>query len=307
MRIHFSNVNFSSRSGPNSFASRLADCMTEMGHQIVDHRDVYDSCLVFIEPSTLLRPDAKIVQRLDGIWFKPEQFISHNKLIKETYEKCHHVVWQSEFDKRMTTHHWGDRSGTVIRNGVSLRQHEPYPRTGFLTSKRVYVASSNWHSQKRLIDDIRLYQSLAYSSKEDSCLVVLGKFEDNDDLRLYWSPDIMMMGDVDHETCMRVYATADWMIHLAWLDHCPNVVVEALSQGCKVICASSGGTHELVNEKRGIIIPETVEYNYQLTDYDAPPKLDFSNFKLPDFGRDFDKSDLDIKSVAEKYIKVLSR
>ena len=85
MRIHFSNVNFSSNSGPNSFAFRLAQEFVTMGHEIVDHNDYYDSMLIFIEPSSEPKKGSKVVQRLDGIWFKPDQFHSHNKLIKWAY------------------------------------------------------------------------------------------------------------------------------------------------------------------------------------------------------------------------------
>ena len=82
MKIHFSNVNFSSNSGPNSFAHRLANQLTKMGHEIVGPDTLYETMLVFIEPSTTPKPGARIVHRLDGIWFKPDQFETHNKLIK---------------------------------------------------------------------------------------------------------------------------------------------------------------------------------------------------------------------------------
>jgi glycosyltransferase involved in cell wall biosynthesis len=53
--------------------------------------------------------------------------------------------------------------------------------------------------------------------------------------------------DHNHQkfTC-KVFAVADWMIHLAWADHCPNVVVEALSQGTPIICGEVGGTKEMI-------------------------------------------------------------
>ena len=51
MKIHFDNVNFSSRSGPNSFALRLAKELTRLGHQISLDCISCDLSLVFIEPS----------------------------------------------------------------------------------------------------------------------------------------------------------------------------------------------------------------------------------------------------------------
>ena len=96
---------------------------------------------------------------------------------------------------------------------------------------------------------------------------------------------------------------SDWMIHLAWLDHCPNVVVEALSQRTPVICTESGGTKELVGN-RGLIIPEITKYNFELCDYDCPPKLDLSSIDLPEIDI-LNLEDLRIENVANKYLKAL--
>jgi len=122
VKIHFSNVNFSSRSGPNTFAFRLANELTSRGHDIVGVAGEYDVFLAFIEPSSPPQSGALFVQRLDGIWFKPEQFESHNRLIKSTYETCDYVIWQSQFDRDMTEHYWGERAGEVIRNGISSEE-----------------------------------------------------------------------------------------------------------------------------------------------------------------------------------------
>ena len=93
------------------------------------------------------------------------------------------------------------------------------------------------------------------------------------------------------------------MIHLAWLDHCPNVVVEALSQKTPVICTNSGGTHELVRGS-GIIIPESTPYNFELCDYDNPPDIEVSSFDLKDIDVGT-REDISIAAVADQYEKVL--
>lgn len=80
--MHFSNINFSSNSGLNSFASRLANELTALGPEIVSQGDDYEAMLIFIEPSSSPRSGARIVHALDGIWFKPDQFHARNKLIK---------------------------------------------------------------------------------------------------------------------------------------------------------------------------------------------------------------------------------
>jgi glycosyltransferase involved in cell wall biosynthesis len=270
---------------------------------------------VFIEQAGKIRSGAKVVQRLDGIWFKPEQFVTHNVGIKRLYDTADHVIWQSEFDKNMTVHHWGERRGSIIRNGIDLTRRQPFDRSHPFDVP-TFVSSASWHPQKRLISNVKLFDHIksSISGYERSKLLVMGDVFERDfaPVRSYFGsarcPDlhesVFFLGKVDHETCLKIYASAAWMLHLAWLDHCPNVVVEALSQGCPVICTSAGGTKELVRT-RGLVLDDE-EYRCQLLDYDSPPELDFSNVReLPDMRDKFDVSDLDIERVADDYVKVL--
>lgn len=304
LKIHFSNVNFSSSTGPNSFASRLANELVKKGHSIIPSPSTdIDVFLAFIEPASQPPPGARFIQRLDGIWFKPEQFHSHNKLIKWAYENSDHVIWQSEFDKNMTFKHWGSQPGSVIRNGISPGKKKIVQKELLEIRskyKKVFVCSASWHRQKRLKENVELFlnQKETYPS---SCLIVMGA---NPDYYLQ-HPDIFYTGKVPHDICLQVYAMSDWMIHLAWLDHCPNVVVEALSQGCPIICSSSGGTKELVKDS-GIIIEEDIPYEYQLCDYDDPTPITFKNLELKDIVVE-NRSDLDIESVAKMYLSKMRK
>ena len=99
---------------------------------------------------------------------------------------------------------------------------------------------------------------------------------------------------------------ADCMIHLAWLDHCPNVVVEAISQDCPVVCSASGGTKELVGSG-GFIVPETETYNFELTDYDDPYPLDLSCLREVNI-QDLSvcKDHIDLQKTADQYEKILA-
>ena len=301
MKIHFSNVDFSSRSGPNTFGTRLARQFLKMGHEIVGPEDQYEVFLAFIEPKTQPRPGSKFIHRLDGIWFKPEQFHSHNKLIKWAYDRADKVICISDFNKKMAAHYWGDVEATVINNGIELIrskvEDEQIKKLRHKYSK-IFVSSANWHRQKRLKENIECFK-LLQESQDDSCLIVLGSNPDH----VVKDPDIFYAGNMPHEICLQVFSAADWMIHLAWLDHCPNSVVEGMSQNCGIICASSGGTKEAVG-KNGIIVQEKEEYQYQLADYDSPPEIDFSNIKIPE-SIDIDNSILDISEIAKRYIKVI--
>lgn len=304
MKIHLDNVNLSSNSGPNSFAKRLSKGLIESGHEV----ELYDGrssdvSLVFIEPSG--RPLAKkVVQRLDGIWFSPEEFETKNSNIKYLYQNSDGVIWQSEFDKEMVTKWWGNHAnGRVIRNGIDVSPVKKFSIPALEQIRNqyemVFVCSANWHPQKRLLENINLYKHLRKFYKS-AALIVMGsnpvQLADN---------HIFYTGPQPHEVCLEVFSTANWMIHLAWLDHCPNTVVEALSQGTPVICSEHGGTKELVKEF-GVILKESKIYNYELTNYDNPPVMDYSNLKkLPEkneLGKHFDIS---IQRTLEDYLTFL--
>jgi glycosyltransferase involved in cell wall biosynthesis len=202
----------------------------------------------------------------------------------------------------MTIHHWGEKTGTVIHNGVKLKKVDVISMDVLQirkTYKQFFVCSSNWHAQKRLKKNIELFFKLKQHYPH-SCLVVMGSNPDY----VVNHKDVIYTGPLSHQKCLEMFSAADWMIHLAWLDHCPNVVVEALSQNCPVICTDSGGTQEIVGSN-GIIVPESIIYNYELTDYDKPYDLEMDIFKLPEI--DVNNQYLDIGKVACQYIKILEK
>jgi len=249
MKIYFDNVHWDAEhTGPASFAKRLAVQLGNMGHQLADPDD-YDIALVFIEGTKRLRSDRPYVQRLDGLWFKPEQMkAGMNDHITSTYIRAAHVICQSEFDRDMAERWLGQSrcQMSIIRNGVELKRatikseqlitmHEKY--------ERIFVSSAQWHPQKRLHDNVEVFRHIRDTQFPNSCLIVLGN---NPDYHIA-DKGVFYAGSIRHDLCAEVYAVADWMIHMAWLDHCPNVVVEAIAQGCPVLCSSEGGTKELVD------------------------------------------------------------
>lgn len=306
MKIHLDNVNMGSTSGPNSFAKRLTMGLIETGHEVelYDGRNA-DVSIVFIEPTG--RPLAnKVIQRLDGIWFSPSEFETKNSAIKWMYQNADGVIWQSEFDKGMTTKWWGNpKSGTVIRNGINAPQIKKFQIPALEQLRQQYemlfVCSANWHPQKRLSTNIDLYRRLRnfYSS---AGLIVLGSNPTK-----VADPHIFYAGSQPHDVCLEIFSASNWMLHTAWLDHCPNTVVEALSQGTPVICSEHGGTKELV-QGYGIILKENSEYNFELTDYDRPPSLDVSQItcRLPTKDKLSNCFDVSMDRTIKDYVSFLA-
>lgn len=306
MKIHFDNVNHGSTSGPNSFGKRLSEQFQKMGHEIVDSNSEYDIFLSFIQQTKEARPESKKILRLDGIWFKEENFEENNKSIKESYLSFDHVVFQSEFDKKMIETHFGECSScSVIHNGIRITQRDSIKELTH-AGEYIFVCSASWHRQKRLRENIFCFQAARKQLKEagnEARFYILGRGASFDGVSAEELENVFYLNHQSHEECLRIYASADYFIHLAWLDHCPNVVVEALSQGCPIICTNSGGTQEIVKEN-GLIIQETNEYNYELTDYDKPYPIDLSNFSLPNEKIVVNSDFLEIEKVAKEYLKV---
>jgi glycosyltransferase involved in cell wall biosynthesis len=303
MKIYFDNVNWEAEhTGPSSFAKRLAIQLGNMGHQLADPDD-YDIALVFIEPTDKLNLKKPFVQRLDGIWFKPEQMNNGmNSKIEYAFDKASSVIWQSEFDREMTQKYFGKREGVVIPNGIEIKRaavksEQLIDMRG--TFDKIFVSSANWHPQKRLHDNIEFFRQVRQTQFPNSCLIVLGNNPD------YHVADkgIFYAGSIRHDLCAEVYAVADWMIHLAWLDHCPNSVIEAISQGCPVVCSSEGGTKELVSLTRrdnGITLLDKERYDFSLVDYDNPPRMPLNDIPLLPAMRAQPYS-VDIVKCAKKY------
>jgi glycosyltransferase involved in cell wall biosynthesis len=300
------NIDYSEGTGPSTFATRLGSALENRGHSLVDPGDKPDVDLVFIQPSRPYAPGAAVIQRLDGIWFKPEEINVRNAEIRRCYHEAKAVIWQSEFDKQMALRWLGvPQFGRVIHNGVSLEPVkeltiEPLIRMRN-TYEKIFVCSSNWHAQKRLKSNIELYMHARELFYKNSCLIVLGSSPDH----FIADPHIFYAGWQRPEVTREIYAASNWMLHLAWLDHCPNVVCEALAQATRVIHASSGGTRELVIDD-GTMLHETDEYNFQPADYDNPPVINVKQVVEPFIESAFvPRTELSIEHVAEQYERLM--
>lgn len=278
-----------------------------MGVTIVGHED-YDVALVTIESSPLLNPSKPYVQRLDGLWFSPRDFQCNRNLgIQRTYVKAAAVVFQSQFDRQFAESWFGEhKEPNVICNGIELKHVDHVADAVMGIRQRyqnVFVCSSSWHGQKRLSTNIELYKRIK-EHRPSSCLIIMGGGDvtmDKESVKY----DIFYTGPQPQDLCLQVFAASDYMIHLAWLDHCPNVVLEALSQDTPVICSSSGGTAEIlgVEGKNGIVIKDA-DFDFKPNEYDSPPPI-----VLPE-GIDWltkpeiDASHLDIGLCAQRYLDV---
>jgi len=291
MKIAFNNVDFSSRSGPNAFGQKLARELMYRGHELTLNSP--DVALSFILGHV---PGVRNILRLDGIYFNSEQkWEEMNSPIQKSYELADAVVVQSEFNRELTSRYFGERDNVhVIHNGTCLDLIDEVPAKELGKPRdSVWMCASSWRPHKRLDENIRYFQEHA---SETSILIVAGANAET------WAPDlsddrIILSGDLSWPDMIGFMKSAGHFLHLALLDHCPNVVIDARAAGCRIICSSAGGTKEIAGKDS--VIVRDIEWDYRPFDLYKPRRLDFSQ------STDGEKTcDIDIKSVCNRYVDV---
>lgn len=295
MKILFDNVDPNSTSGPNSFGRKLMQEFNKKGHEAAVFLEDPDVQLSFIQRRSVKAK--KTVLRLDGIYFNTKQdWEAMNKPILESFVGSDLVIYQSEFNKRLSEKYFGlPKSSAVIGNGTSYEAISSIPAASHPAIDRfdeLWCCSSSWRPHKRLKENIRYFLE---NRPKNAGLIVLG---DNPDFFIE-EDSIVFVGKQSWEACISVYKRAKKFLHLAFLDHCPNVVVDARAAGCDIVVASSGGTREIAGEDATVV--EDAEWDMRPLDLYAPPQLDFKKTFKNQL-----KSTIDIQDVTEKYISCIS-
>jgi len=292
LKIKFENVDFRSNSGPNSFSKKLYKYLYMNEDEVVEQN--YDAVLCFIE-DTHNHPSEKLFQRLDGIYFNTDfDFNRQNKNILNTYKRAKGVIFQSEFNKRLAKEYFGDhKNSVVIHNGADtelIDKIQPIQNKILDKYERVWSCAAAWRPHKRLKDNIRYF--LEHKGDND-CLVIAGK----PDYHIK-DPNIFYVGELNYEKLLSLYKRSKYFVHLAWLDHCPNVVVDARASACQIICSSAGGTREIAGPDATVI--EEPEWDFKPTKLYNPPEMDFKR-KV----KNIHNSCYNMSDVAKKYAEFI--
>ena len=294
MRILFNNVNFDSRSGPNGFGLKLARQLIKTGHEIVS-RDS-NIALNFIQGHV---SNTKNVLRLDGIWFNISQdWEKLNEPISKSYDLADSVIVQSEFNKELVSKYFGKRDNVhVVHNGTDLDSIEKIQpaKTGHDRAK-TWLCASSWRPHKRLAENINYFQ---HAAGEKDVLFVAGSGDAAAAIDCK-DPRVIYVGDLSWEHLVSLMKAASNFIHLAYLDHCPNVVVDARAAGCKIVCSDSGGTAEIAGIDAAVI--KDASWDFAPTTLYEPPKLDMTNL-----GVSIQPKTNNIVDVCDLYCKIFEK
>jgi len=298
MNIHLENVTLQSTSGPNHFASKLVKKLEKLNVTVEDSLKP-DARLCFIETYNNFSDNVPLFQRLDGIYFNTAQdYNQQNRNIKRTYDTSAGVIFQSYFNKELVTRYFGEhKNSVIIHNGADLEyisQYAPIKNKSIDEFENVWCCASSWRPHKRLNENIKYF--LEHSGTKD-CLVIAGSVQEP----FFKNERIFYVGATTIPQLISLYKRSKYFIHLAWLDHCPNVVVDAKASGCQIICSSTGGTKEVAGAD-AIVLEEDL---WDLTPVELynPPKVDFSKKRLKN--EPPAEYNIDMHAVAKKYLNFI--
>lgn len=227
--------------GPGVFMSRLLQYMQDhdMVRVVDSGGDVYFSTVWGDKTPARY----KHVYRAAAAYYNTNQRRRHglNKRIAKSIKKADHVVFQTWFARDLCQKILKSkaRKFTIINNGfdapVSSTPNDGPP---------VFVACANWKDPAKRGGAI--IKAFTRANIENSKLILIGPNISSGRDR------VKCVGATTEEGIIQHLRRRPFFIHLCYAEACPNVVVEALSFGCPIICNNIGGTPEIVKDS-GVI------------------------------------------------------
>ena len=295
MKIFAHNFNPESNSGPNKFTRQLFKNM-QKEHDVSYTNNQQEADVEFCLIQQVTHKVKPMVLRLDGIWFNSEQnYKEQNRIIEFSYNNANAVIFQSEFNKKLTESWFGKHKNSyVIHNAADMKQIEranpAFWNNTFGKDTEVWSCASSWRPHKRLNENIRYFLEFA---PKDAILAVAGKGSASERLNYRSNNRIKFLDELDYMSLLSLYKRSSTFVHLAYLDHCPNVVVDAQAADCRIICSSTGGTSEII--EKGTIVLES-EWDFKPCKLYQPPALKFNSFNHFSMSKN-----RDIVKCAKKY------
>jgi len=287
--------------GPSIFGCRLKEAMIACNHKWA----TINPDISFIFSAGLFRPFSKNIVRLDGLYFDLNNTRYNcdklNRKIFRAYRRADGVIFQSEFDYELFCKFAFKPKCqyTIIPNGTP-ESFSPNGERKKYNYEKTIICSSKWRAHKRV--DCIIKGFLEYGDPSTG-LVIIG---DGINGKIQ-HPNIEYTGRIPPEDLPRYLRGADGFVHLSWLDHCPNTVVEALSCGLPVLCTDNGGTKELVGSN-GIIMQCEDKYDFTKVDLYNPPKCDPKVVasgidQILKWDTHMNAEHLSISSISERYVE----
>jgi glycosyltransferase involved in cell wall biosynthesis len=152
----------------------------------------------------------------------------------------------------------------VVSNGIDRARFRPQDRAearrtlGLATDREVVLYIGNVERHKGSLDLVRAFAMLK-GRRENASFVVVGNGAAMDECRALASElgvDVLFAGAKPHGEIPRWMAACDVFVLPSWNEGMPNVVLEALACGRRVVATRVGGTPDVVtSDTLGVLVP----------------------------------------------------
>jgi len=281
------------KSGKHKFLKQLRDALIDRG--LVFKRSKPDIVLHLGRAYEGFIGKSKTVCRLDGLEFNVKKsYKKQNKKVIKSIRDSSAVVFQNRFcaeayfrflklDKQM--HYACILNGALLERGI---EEEP----------SCVIANCKWRPHKRLKDIIDCFL-IAKDRGFPLDLMITGDVK-----RKVKNKGIKYPGWLSGKRLKRAISKSLFGMHLAWIDWCPNSVVEYICNNKPVIYTNSGGTKYIV-KGNGVSIGD-IDWNFNPLDLYSPPKINKEEvvdamFLLLEKKMIIKNSHIDIYNIASEY------
>ena len=295
LRVSF-DLKDNDSSGKHKFFQRVRESLRQRGYHMVKPGEKSDIHFYI----NYRNKNSKVnIKRLDGVYFDGTAFTrNRNSHILSSMRTADGIIYQSEYCKNMGCQVLGftsSKPSRVILNGCDPTEFNVEPK---ILDRPYFLALCKWRRHKRLQESV---EGFIRSEIKDHYLVVAGPPDYTVD-----HPQIKYIGDLNRMDLSRYIKGCIGTVHLAWIDWCPNSVVESIMAGKQVIHTNSGGTQEIVNG-RGYQVKDKIWIGEKASPK-SPPEISLDDIadayiksiKSPIVN--FNKDDLSIEVSAKMYI-----
>jgi glycosyltransferase involved in cell wall biosynthesis len=283
-------------SGKHKFFQRIREGLRAEGYSIARGGERSSIHFYINNPNKYSKVNIK---RLDGVYFDGTSLTrSRNRGILNSMSAADGIIYQSQYCKDLgckILNFKRSHPNAIIYNGCDPSEFNVSPVS---LDKPYFLALCKWRRHKRLKEAV---EGFLESGISDHYLVISG----SPDYHVS-HPLIKYVGDLNRRDLAGYIAGCVGTVHLAWIDWCPNSVVESIMAGKQVIHTNSGGTQEIVRG-RGYQVGDIVWRGEQANPKDPPgislpeiAKAYVNSIKKPIIN--FDNSDLHIKLSVKKYM-----
>jgi len=301
IRVFVSTRKF--KAGPSVFRNRIAEALAKHNDIKVtrNDKDKFDVELCVVRH--IHEHKKPKILRVDGCYYTSNHEKMNRNLISAMH-KSNFVVFQSYFSKKMCYSILGmkPKRRCIIRNGIDFKfidnikpKQDIYPGS--------FVTSALWRDSKR---PNSLAKGFLESGIKGHLYVIGEKF----DKRWGGNKNIHLLGKLTHEESIAYMKACEYMIHLCFIDSCPNSVVEGLASGLNVLCTNLGGTKELVGDHGHVMDVDSWGRKMQPArklDNLPASKVAEGIHRVMEVPKQLRSDDLNMNHVAERYVEIIKQ